>query len=187
MFAPLCIRSMVPSICLGVVSFALLLIIVVPSSTDAQRPSSDTIFSRGGTCMYKIQPEYESCMKHQNSRLVQEKDALAPIYSYEALEASVNRISCCAYWEFVDCVREIVIEKCPATPVHDVEAYVRQIGSAVPVDICLEQFPRDSEACRPSGGLLSLFGGRSSASTAAAGQLPVLVMVLAIIIPRLVM
>lgn len=138
------------------------LVLLVCSFVDGQRPSSDTIFSRGGTCMYKIQPEYRSCMTHQQSRLVEEKQALAPIYSYEVLESSVNRISCCAYWQFVDCVKQIVVDKCPATPVHDVEAYVRQIGSAVPVDICIEQFPRDSEHCRSSGALLHLFG-RSSA------------------------
>lgn len=85
-------------------------------------------------------------MEHQKARLTREKDYLAPIYTREALTDSVNKISCCAYWEFLSCVEDAAEEHCPNER-SDMEAYVRQLGSAVPLEDCLAQYPRDSPQC----------------------------------------
>src|SRR5699024_10378196 len=95
----------------------------------------DTIFAKGGTCLYKIYPQYQRCMQQQNARLTRERDDLEPIYTRAKLTASVNRISCCAYWDFLTCVEAVAAEHCPNER-RDMEAYTRQLGSAVPVDIC---------------------------------------------------
>lgn len=109
----------------------------------------DTIFAKGGTCLYKIYSQYQRCMQHQNARLTREKEHLAPIYTREALTDSVNRISCCAYWEFLSCVEEVAEEFCPNDK-RDMRAYVRQLGSAIPVEDCIAQYPRGSPLCDAS-------------------------------------
>ena len=96
--------------------------------------------------MYKIRDQYKQCMTQQEARLIREKDYLEPIYTREALTDSVNKISCCAYWEFLSCVEAAADEFCPNER-HDMEAYVRQLGSAVPLEDCMEQYPRDSPQC----------------------------------------
>lgn len=112
----------------------------------------DTIFAKGGTCLYKIYSHYQRCMENQNARLTREKDQLEPIYTREALTDSVNKISCCAYWEFLSCVEEVAKEYCPNER-HDMEAYVRQLGSAVPLEDCVEQYPRYSPQCGRSSSI----------------------------------
>lgn len=111
--------------------------------------SLDTIFAKGGTCMYKIRDEYGKCLETQNARLVRDKNNLEPIYTHEKLVDSVNKISCCAYWEFLSCVEEVAEEKCPNEK-RDMRAYVRQLGSAVPVEDCTELYPRNSPKCNGS-------------------------------------
>lgn len=109
----------------------------------------DTIFSKGGTCMYKIYGQYQRCMDRQKARLTKETEDLEPITTRAKLIDSVNKISCCAYWEFLSCVEEVANEHCPNER-HDMEAYTRQLGSAVPVDICQEQYPRYETECNSS-------------------------------------
>lgn len=118
------------------------------SLVSAQR---DTIFSKGGTCLYKIRKQYDACMETQNARLIRDRDALEPIYTHAAMIRSTNRISCCAFWSFLDCVYEAADEHCPGDR-RDMEAYVIQLGSAVPAQDCLELFPRDSPDCEGLGG-----------------------------------
>ena len=105
----------------------------------------DTIFAKGGTCLYKIFNLYRQCMDKHNARLTRDKANLEPIYTRAALTDSVNKISCCAYWEFYSCVQDAADQHCPGER-RDMEAYVRQLGSAVPIEDCAE-YPRDSPEC----------------------------------------
>ena len=124
--------------------------LIVLSSLSAVVTGLDTIFAKGGTCMYKIRKPYDACMESQKARLIRDRDALEPIYTHAAMIASTNRISCCAFWSFLDCVYEAAEEHCPGDR-RDMEAYVAQLGSAVPVQDCIEQFPRDSPMCEGLG------------------------------------
>lgn len=128
--------------------FSTLTLISISSRVSGQR---DTIFAKGGTCMYKIRKQYDACMENQKARLIRDRDALEPIYTHAAMIQSTNRISCCAFWSFLDCVYEAADEHCPGDR-RDMEAYVIQLGSAVPAQDCLEQFPRDSPDCAGLGG-----------------------------------
>lgn len=111
--------------------------------------AQDNIFAKGGTCLYKISNHWRDCMDQQNARLQQERDYLEPIFTRAKLVDSVNRISCCAYWEFLSCIERAANQHCPNEK-HDMVAYSRQLGSAVPVDICRSQFPPDSAECNGS-------------------------------------
>uniref|UniRef100_A0A834VF68 Uncharacterized protein n=2 Tax=Sarcoptes scabiei TaxID=52283 RepID=A0A834VF68_SARSC len=117
--------------------------------------AQDTIFARGGTCMYRIRDHWSRCMDRQNARLTYERDNLEPIYTRAALTDSVNRISCCAYWDFIDCIERAAREHCPKEK-HDMVAYSRQLGSAVPVEICQEQYsPKDCDSNYRSSAIVS--------------------------------
>lgn len=111
-----------------------------------QAIAEDTIFAKGGTCLYKIGKQWHDCMEKQNERLTYERDNLEPVYTRAALTESVNRISCCAYYEFLDCI-EYAANKYCSNEKHDMAAYSRQLGPAVPSEICYEQFPRQDIEC----------------------------------------
>lgn len=129
-------------------SFVLFLMVafVVPHA----RP--DNIFAKGGTCMYKISTSYQKCMDRQNARLVRDKESLEPIHTRDALIDSVNKISCCAYWEFLSCVEDLADRFCSSER-RDMIAYTRQLGSAVPVQDCQEKYPRHSSQCNGTSSL----------------------------------
>ena len=131
----------------------LCLLVTLVSVCVAQRqqiaPPVDTVFAKGGTCLYKIYPEYNICMKVQQERLDREIAQLPRYVTLVEQQISVNRIGCCAYWEFLSCVERAADEKCIKDRT-DMEKYTRQLGSTVPLDICKRDFPRDSEVCNNS-------------------------------------
>lgn len=122
--------------------------ILLPILVHAQ---VDTIFASGGTCVYKIYPEYQKCMVAQQDRINADKTKLPVLYTREDLTRAVNKISCCAYWEFLACVERAAEGKCDQNRA-DMAAYTRQLGSAVPSDICLEEYPRYGDECDDGGG-----------------------------------
>ncbi|CAG2116281.1 unnamed protein product, partial [Medioppia subpectinata] len=60
---------------------------------------------------------------------------------------SINRIGCCAYWEFLSCVESAADRKCIKDRT-DMQMYTRQLGSTVPLDDCKRDFPRDSDCLK---------------------------------------
>ena len=126
-----------------------LFVVIVNLSVAQIAPPVDTVFAKGGTCLYKIYKEYNACMNAQQERLDRETSQLSPYVTLAEQQTSINRIGCCAYWEFLSCVERAADEKCIPDRT-DMEAYTRQLGSTVPLNICKDQFPRDSELCSGS-------------------------------------
>ena len=112
-------------------------------------PPVDTVFAKGGTCLYKIYKEYNACMNVQQERLNRDTGKLSKYVTLSEQQSSLNRIGCCAYWEFLSCVERAADEKC-TNDRTDMREYTRQLGSAVPLHICEEEAPRDSDVCNHS-------------------------------------
>ncbi len=109
----------------------------------------DTVFAKGGTCLYKIYDEYNVCLKAQQERIDEETDNLSRTITLAEQQTLLNKIGCCAYWTFLACVEEAADQKCIKDRT-DMERYTEQLGSSVPVHICREKFPRRSDVCDSS-------------------------------------
>jgi hypothetical protein len=109
----------------------------------------DTVFAKGGTCLYKIFDEYNECLKAQQERINEETDNLSRTITLAEQRTHLNKIGCCAYWTFLACVEKAADEKCIKDRT-DMEKYTEQLGSSVPLYICREEFPRGSDVCDSS-------------------------------------
>lgn len=105
----------------------------------------DTVFAKGGTCMYKIYNQYNVCLALQQERLDSEALSLPRTISLDEQQKALQRIACCAYWDFLSCVEKAANERCKEK--FDMERYTEQLGSAIPLYICREEFPRGSLIC----------------------------------------
>lgn len=137
--------------------FVTILEISVPQNTP-YGDRVDTVFSKGGTCVYKIYDDWKACMNAQQERLDRETSQLSPYVTLAEQQESINKIGCCAYWEFLSCIERAAEEKC----VHlfskdrmDMESYSKQLGSVTPHHICKEQYPRHTDLC--SGSKITTF------------------------------
>jgi len=72
----------------------------------------DTVFAKGGTCLYKIFDEYNVCLKAQQERINRETENLSRMITLAEQRTSLHQIGCCAYWEFLACVEKVADEKC---------------------------------------------------------------------------
>ena len=99
--------------------------------------------AKGATCMYKIQKEYQICHELQQDRLKEESKKIK-VMTYKEQEYELNKVGCCSFWQFLDCIQKAVQDKCQEKEWWEVKKYTEQLGSAVPVKTCYSDFPRSS-------------------------------------------
>lgn len=133
-----------------------ILIVILDVCVSQIAPPVDTVFAKGGTCLYKIYKEYNACMNVQQERLNRDTGKMSRYVTVSEQQTSLNRIGCCAYWEFLSCVERAADEKCHKDKT-DMREYTRQLGSAVPLHICEEEVPRDSDVCDSANSLTNRF------------------------------
>lgn len=111
--------------------------------------SSSIIFHHkmGGKCLFLISPEFMRCNTKYNQNLLKVQHTIDKYsYTYEEQQSAYNKVACCQYWDFIECVQHSARQKCKE--VRDMENYFEFLGSAVPLSICRNDYPKGSFKCK---------------------------------------
>lgn len=100
----------------------------------------------GGSCLYKISSDFTRCNTRQHEKIKSQTKSYHS-YTQEEKQIALNKVACCAYWEFLECVQTAARIYCKENA-RDIEKHSENLGTTVPLYICREEYPKGSFKCK---------------------------------------
>jgi len=112
----------------------------------AQIRASETAGAKTGSCLHKISGDFLRCNSKQQEK-INSQSTKYHSYTPEEKQLALNKITCCTYWEFLECVKIAVRNKCN-DEIRDIEKHIETLGISVPIYICRDEYPKGSFKCK---------------------------------------